>query len=59
MPGDGPHRHTLSGSGTSNQDWWPNQLNLRILHQHSAHEQSDGRGVRLRRGVQEARLSRL
>jgi catalase-peroxidase len=25
--------------GTSNQDWWPNQLNLRILHQHS--EKSD------------------
>ena len=23
-----------SGGGTSNQDWWPNQLNLRILHQH-------------------------
>ena len=22
--------------GTSNQDWWPNQLNLSILHQHSA-----------------------
>ncbi len=22
--------------GTSNRDWWPNQLNLRILHQHSA-----------------------
>ncbi len=21
--------------GTSNRDWWPNQLNLRILHQHS------------------------
>ena len=21
--------------GTSNQDWWPNQLNLKILHQHS------------------------
>jgi catalase-peroxidase len=20
----------------SNTDWWPNQLNLRILHQHSA-----------------------
>ena len=19
----------------SNQDWWPNQLNLKILHQHS------------------------
>jgi len=25
-----------SGGGTSNRDWWPNQLNLRILHQHSA-----------------------
>lgn len=25
-----------SGGGTSNQDWWPNQLKLDILHQHSA-----------------------
>ena len=25
-----------SGSGTSNRDWWPNQLNLNILHQHGA-----------------------
>ena len=23
-----------SASGTSNKDWWPNQLNLNILHQH-------------------------
>ena len=23
-----------SSSGTSNRDWWPNQLNLSILHQH-------------------------
>ena len=23
-----------SGSGTLNKDWWPNQLNLNILHQH-------------------------
>ena len=22
--------------GTSNKDWWPNQLNLKILHQHSS-----------------------
>jgi len=28
-----------SGGGTSNRDWWPNQLNLHILHQHS--EKSD------------------
>ena len=26
---------TASG-GTSNRDWWPNQLNLNILHQHSS-----------------------
>ena len=25
----------IAGSGTKNQDWWPNQLNLRILHQHA------------------------
>jgi catalase-peroxidase len=27
------HKHP-AGRGTSNRDWWPNQLNLRILHQH-------------------------
>jgi len=30
------HGAPVAGSGTSNRDWWPNQLNLRILHQHSA-----------------------
>ena len=25
-----------AGSGTSNRDWWPNQLNLDMLHQHSS-----------------------
>jgi len=25
----------IAGGGTSNRDWWPNQLNLSILHQHS------------------------
>ena len=29
------HRHTAAG-GRSNYDWWPEQLNLRILHQNSA-----------------------
>jgi catalase (peroxidase I) len=24
-----------AGTGTSNKFWWPNQLNLGILHQHS------------------------
>jgi catalase-peroxidase len=30
----GAPAHTTAGSWT-NADWWPNQLNLRILHQHS------------------------
>src|SRR5512143_320132 len=25
-----------AGRGRSNRDWWPNQLNLRVLHQHSS-----------------------
>ena len=29
----------MGGSGSKNMDWWPNQLNLKILHQHSS--QSD------------------
>ena len=28
--------HHAAGEGTSNRDWWPNQLNLRILRQHSS-----------------------
>ncbi|MEX2467074.1 MAG: catalase/peroxidase HPI [Gemmatimonadota bacterium] len=30
----GSHVHT-NLAGTSNRDWWPNQLNLRVLHQNS------------------------
>ena len=31
---DGARKHTIGGAPT-NADWWPNQLNLKILHQHS------------------------
>ncbi len=31
-----PHQPAAGGGGTSNRDWWPNQLNLAILHQHSS-----------------------
>jgi catalase-peroxidase len=30
-----PFHHT-NGAGTTNQDWWPEQLNLALLHQHSS-----------------------
>lgn len=29
------HNPTAGGGGRSNRDWWPNLLNLNILHQHS------------------------
>jgi catalase-peroxidase len=28
-----PFPHHASGRGMSNRDWWPNQLNLKVLHQ--------------------------
>ncbi|GMV19706.1 MAG: catalase/peroxidase HPI [Polyangiaceae bacterium] len=28
--------HQTAGGGTSNRDWWPNQLRLNVLRQHSA-----------------------
>ena len=28
--------HHAAGGGTANRDWWPNQLRLDILHQHSS-----------------------
>ena len=30
-----PVQH-VAGGGTSNRDWWPNQLKLELLHQHSS-----------------------
>ncbi|HOI75884.1 MAG TPA: catalase/peroxidase HPI [Syntrophales bacterium] len=32
-PSTGSERKPMAGRGTTNRDWWPNQLNLRILHQ--------------------------
>jgi catalase-peroxidase len=32
-PVTGRMSKSISGGGTSNRDWWPNQVNLRILHQ--------------------------
>jgi len=35
-PVTGKQSKQIAGGGTRNRDWWPNQLNLHILHQHSA-----------------------
>ena len=49
-----PFNHA-AGEGTSNRDWWPNQLKLKILHQHSSAVRSHGQGLQLCRSVQEPR----
>jgi catalase-peroxidase len=38
-----PFNHA-AGSGTSNRDWWPNQLKVELLHQHSSKSDPMGRG---------------
>jgi catalase-peroxidase len=35
-PVTGKTGRQVAGGGTSNRDWWPNQLSLHILHQHSS-----------------------
>jgi catalase-peroxidase len=40
---NGTHRHTAAGA-LSNRDWWPNQLNLQILHQNSSLSNPMGKG---------------
>ncbi len=37
------HEHT-AGGGTSNRDWWPNQVRLEILQQHSSKSNPMGEG---------------
>ena len=44
-PEPAPHRPR------TNQDWWPNQLDLPVLHQHSPRSNPLGDGLRLRGGV--------
>lgn len=34
-PFSGGGSKPTASSGTTNQDWWPNQLSLKVLHQHS------------------------
>jgi catalase-peroxidase len=43
-----PYEHDAA-SGTKNLDWWPNQLNLDILHQHSSKSNPMGEGFNCRK----------
>ncbi len=43
-PMNGKTYEHVAGSGPTNQDWWPKQLNLDILHQHSSKSNPMGEG---------------
>ncbi len=43
-PVTGGAKKQPTGRGTSNRDWWPNQLKLDILHQHSSKSNPMGEG---------------
>jgi len=36
--------NSIAGVGRTNRDWWPNQLRLELLHQHSAKSDPMGKG---------------
>ena len=42
-PGQCPFTH-VAGVGRTNRDWWPKQLRLELLHQHSAKSDPMGKG---------------
>jgi catalase-peroxidase len=41
---NGSMKHNVGGGGTRNNDWWPNQLKLSILRQHSSLSDPMGEG---------------
>ncbi len=43
-PAPGGAHQRMGGRGASNLDWWPNQLNLRVLHQNSLLSNPMGEG---------------
>ncbi|MCS7294368.1 MAG: peroxidase family protein, partial [Chloroflexota bacterium] len=49
----GALRHTRLGAARTNRDWWPNQLNLAILRQHSEKSNPYGRDFDYRKAFSE------
>ena len=48
-----------SAAGTTNQDWWPNQLNIDILHQHSSQSNPMGKSFNYAREFKSLDLGAL
>ena len=49
----------VAGGGTTNREWWPNQLNLRILHQRSSKSDPMGEGFDYTKEFQSLDLAAL
>jgi catalase-peroxidase len=52
-------RTRLHDEGTGNQDWWPNQLNLNILHQHGKKSNPLGEGFDYAEAFKKVNLAEL
>ena len=50
---------TGGSRGHSNRDWWPEHLDIGVLHAKIAVRRSDGQSVRLCQGIQNASTSTL
>ncbi|MBN1363168.1 MAG: catalase/peroxidase HPI [Syntrophaceae bacterium] len=48
-PVTGMTQKSIGGGGTTNREWWPNQLKLNILHQHSSKSNPMGKGFNYRK----------
>ncbi|MCW1966856.1 MAG: catalase/peroxidase HPI [Anaerolineae bacterium] len=58
-PIPGHSRKHTTGGGTNNQDWWPNQLKLDVLHQHSAKSNPMGKGFNYAKAFKSLDLAAL
>jgi catalase-peroxidase len=52
------HKHA-AGGGTQNRDWWPNQLKLELLHQHSSKSNPMGEDFNYRNAFKSLDLAAL
>ncbi len=53
-----PFNHSAA-RGTSNRDWWPNQLKVELLHQHSAKSDPMGKGFNYAKAFKSLNLAAL
>ena len=58
-PVTGKTSKSIAGGGPSNREWWPNQLNLKILHQHSHLSNPMGKAFNYAEEFKQLKLSAL